>query len=446
MHLFHTRTLPFRILLGLTVLRASPTNEEGWNRGSAIDKQSALKMTRTRSQQGSERERTVGGTPPDPPTGVRQRGARDRSATRNNNDGEGAQRPEHSEPDPDTEIDRERAELIELVRVQRKQQEIEALRQELAGENPGIDVEIDGVSLPTRKRRRGSSDTQEHRETTFLRSLKMADCPLFHGKSQKELQNFNIGWKNIFRGRENVEPRLWTERINLVGQRLRGDAAIAWNRNKEVYTSWEQFIAWLRTTLADPAVRMAEALQTLYRFNQGENQKVRELMIEIERLEEDIPEMTEEVRKAWILLLAIKPEIRTSVLSEHKDITSREQVLASAARHEQALALEAATKTRPARHEARHETSASRTLHTFKTQERSSSSTSTPTGPRKIEEQTQLRASEKSMTPTIPSQRGLQCYKCRGMGHVSFNCPNNRVSYSQPASGVNATSLQASKK
>ena len=51
---------------------------------------------------------------------------------------------------------------------------------------------------------------------------------------------------------------------------------------------------------------------------------MRELLIKIERLEEDIPEITEEVRKAWILLLAIKPEIRTSVFSEHKDITSRE--------------------------------------------------------------------------------------------------------------------------
>ena len=69
---------------------------------------------------------------------------------------------------------------------------------------------------------------------------------------------------------------------------------------------------------------MAEALQTLYRFQQKENQKVRELIIEIERLEEDIPEMIEEVQKAWILLLTIKPEIRISVLSEYKEITSRD--------------------------------------------------------------------------------------------------------------------------
>ena len=51
---------------------------------------------------------------------------------------------------------------------------------------------------------------------------------------------------------------------------------------------------------------------------------MRELLIKIKRLKEDISEITKEVRKAWILLLVIKPEIRTSVLSEHKDITSRE--------------------------------------------------------------------------------------------------------------------------
>ena len=44
-------------------------------------------------------------------------------------------------------------------------------------------------------------------------------------------------------------------------------------------------------------------------------------MIEIECLEEDIPKMTEEVRKVQILLLTIEPKIYMSVLSEYKEIT-----------------------------------------------------------------------------------------------------------------------------
>ena len=44
-------------------------------------------------------------------------------------------------------------------------------------------------------------------------------------------------------------------------------------------------------------------------------------MIKIKRLEEDIPKIIEEVRKAWILLLTIKPKIRISILSEYKEIT-----------------------------------------------------------------------------------------------------------------------------
>ena len=119
------------------------------------------------------------------------------------------------------------------------------MQRELAGEDPGVDVEIEGVSLPVRKRRRNSSDVTESSERSFLRGLKMSETPSFHGKSQRELQTFNIGWKNIFRGRESASASVWTDRINIVGQRLRGDVAVAWNRNKEVYTSWEQFINFL---------------------------------------------------------------------------------------------------------------------------------------------------------------------------------------------------------
>jgi hypothetical protein len=331
----------------------------------------------------------------------------------------------------------EHAVLTRLVRARRKEQEVEAMRAELAGEVPEVPVEIDGVSLPVLKRKRVASDEEATRERDFLRSLKLADCPVFHGKSQRELQDFNIRWKNVFRGRLNVPPRFWTERINLVGQRLKGDAAVAWNRNDEVYTSWDQFLAFLRTTLADPAVRMAEALQALYRFEQGENQKVRELLIEIERLEEDIPPMSEEERKAWVLLLAVKPAIRTSVLSEHKEITSREQVLASAARHKQAAALETATQRK-----TRNETHAPRIPHAERTQGKTTTTPIVQSSGRRIEEQTSTRVVNKTpVGPALPIRpgSGIKCFKCQGYGHVQATCPNNRFGgASYPASGVNA--------
>ena len=392
-------------------------------------------MPQTRGQRGQNGdEDELPSRPPSPPRGTRSRGAR-ASAARRGGAGSTVGRRSPSVGEPQDDIAAQHAELQRQVRVQRQQREIEAMQRELAGEDPGVDVEIEGVSLPVRKRRRNSSDVTESSERSFLRGLKMSETPSFHGKSQRELQTFNIGWKNIFRGRESASVSVWTDRINIVGQRLRGDAAVAWNRNKEVYTSWEQFINFLRTTLADSAVRMAEALQTLYSFQQGEKQKVQELLIEIERLEEDISEMSEEVRKAWILLLAIKPEIRTSVLSEHKEITSREQVLASAARHEQAQSLEAATKSKA----PKHESNATRSALAPKTHERSST-TATQSGPRRVEEYTHTRVAERSTAPSLQqNSRGPQCYKCNGFGHMQGNCPNNRVtSNSHPASGANA--------
>ena len=82
--------------------------------------------------------------------------------------------------------------LIQRVRAQQRQQEKEALRRELADKEPEIDVKINSVSLPIQKRRQSSSDKISSRKRTFLRSLKMSETPVFNGKSQKELQNFNI--------------------------------------------------------------------------------------------------------------------------------------------------------------------------------------------------------------------------------------------------------------
>ena len=262
----------------------------------------------------------------------------------------------------------------------------------------------------------------------------MSECPTFHGKSQKELQTFNVGWKNIFRGREDASTEAWIDRINLAGQRLRGNAAMSWNRNKEVYTTWDQFVRFLRTTLADPAVRMAEALQTLYRKQQKEHQKVHELLAEIEALEEDIPEMTEEVRKAWILLLAVKPEIRTRILSEHKEVTSREQVLASAARHEQALALEATTKAR----DSRSTSGQSRVYFTSKSHE-SRNSNATQHNNRKPED---VVANSKEVRTTVEKEtgnKGPKCFKCHKFGHTSFQC-TKRGGSTQEASKTHSES------
>jgi hypothetical protein len=87
--------------------------------------------------------------------------------------------------------------------------------------------------------------------------------------------------------------------------------------------------------LADPATRKSDALLRLATKTQKDTQTVRDLLAQIENLEQDIPPMEEEERRAWILLNALRPALRAEVIREHKEITTREQVLASAQRHEE---------------------------------------------------------------------------------------------------------------
>jgi hypothetical protein len=80
----------------------------------------------------------------------------------------------------------------------------------------------------------------------------------------------------------------------------------------------------LRSTVADPANRMAIASLRLKELKQGDIQSVRDLVNYVEELEEDWPTLTPEEDKAWRLLNSLRPELRREVLRENKAITSRE--------------------------------------------------------------------------------------------------------------------------
>ena len=65
-------------------------------------------------------------------------------------------------------VNREHEEMLAKVRIKRKRREIEALRKELEGQDPDMDVEIDGVSLPQARRQRDD----RYSRTSFLTKLK----------------------------------------------------------------------------------------------------------------------------------------------------------------------------------------------------------------------------------------------------------------------------------
>lgn len=224
----------------------------------------------------------------------------------------------------------EKEALEEQIREKRLREELINLRLEAGGTTPTQYVEVSGTQLPNRKRAASSQEAP-----ASLKQLKLATPPTFDGKSIRGLQNYDVGWKAHFKAMPRVASDAYAGRIAHAATYLTGIAIQAWVREDKEYDTWEDYIKFLRSTVADPATRKSEALLSLAAKKQGPSQSVRDLLAEIEQLEEDIPKMSEDERKAWVLLNALSPALRAEVIRENKEITSREQVLASAQRHEE---------------------------------------------------------------------------------------------------------------
>ena len=70
---------------------------------------------------------------------------------------------------------------------------------------------------------------------------------------------------------------------------------------------------------------MAIASLKLKELRQGAL-SVRQLVTAIEELEDEVPILSEEEQKAWVLLNCLEPELRTTVLREERAVSTRTQI------------------------------------------------------------------------------------------------------------------------
>src|SRR5204863_2100964 len=125
-----------------------------------------------------------------------------------------------------------------------------------------------------------------------------------------------------------------SHKIRVAATYLTGNPRMAWSRKRPDQSSmtWDKFIVYLKSLIADPANALANASKRLKDIRLAKGQKVRNFRKQIEQLERDVPEQTKEVREAWTFLNSLSPELRREVLREQNTITSRDQVSASAQR------------------------------------------------------------------------------------------------------------------
>ena len=309
----------------------------------------------------------------------------------------------------DTELEARLEEARQRVRRLRKKQELESLTREAAGEQPTVYVPIEGTSLPARHKR-GVSDSAE---ASLAKHIKLSDAPLFHGKSIKELQRFNTGWMIIFCGEGEIPEDTWQTRIDLAGKNTREIAADAWAKAPPLHR-WQDFIDFLQQIVVDPEVRMVEAIVSLNNIAQKEGQSARKLKAEIESLKEAIPsDMPQQVREAWTLLLKLRPALRRQVMSDHKTITSREQVLASASKHEGLAESERKAESQATR------SNRSGPASTTSVRTESHEKRTVTLFPRKDRE-TPDKSARKTATPAEDPDA---CWLCKKKGHTKKDCP-----------------------
>ena len=175
------------------------------------------------------------------------------------------------------------------------------------------------------------------------------------------------------------------DRIELAATHLRGNALSIWVSKEAKPETWDVFLTWAKSLVADPANRMADASLRLKNLVQRENQSVRDIATTVEELEEDLLALSPGEERAWRMLNALRPEIRREVLRENRTITSREQVIVAAQRQEELLKLE-----------------------------------QMQISPRSKGQADRLRDTREMRSESRAERR---CYKCRQLGHIARDCP-----------------------
>ena len=108
-------------------------------------------------------------------------------------------------------------------------------------------------------------------------------------------------------------------RIAIASASLDGYAAYKWSQKPEpekaLLLTWEGYMQWCRTLVADPVNTLADSTLRIKECQQRADQSARDVQRYIESHEAHIPrDMPMEQRRAYQLLNSLRPATRTHIL------------------------------------------------------------------------------------------------------------------------------------
>jgi hypothetical protein len=248
---------------------------------------------------------------------------------------------------PEAELNRCIARAQEELRLQRKRSYLAAIER---GEQPtinpfGLDepttnTEPELESPPRRRRGEGGARIQ----LTLLK---------YNGGSYAELQNFLFELENRF-ARYDEDFRTDNEKVAYAVSSLTGPQKTRWRTYVNIHhphdivnITWDEMSKWLTDGLADSATCSLEAVSKLHRLHQKDDQSFNQFLDIYEAIEAEMSYDLPAMYRVCSLLDALKPSLRTQVVS--MGIPAGRQELLSAARRAESLLRSGQSQGQPSR-------------------------------------------------------------------------------------------------
>lgn len=328
------------------------------------------------------------------------------------------------------ELEKRREALHLQLRLINLRQEVDDIEAQVAGTQPPSPTVTTHTPLPIRKRHLSNSPSRDREAVQkVMRTIKQ---PKFSSKSMQQLHEFDGTWQTVFESIEYDITPDWPQRVRTAAVHLEYRARDMWRRDRKANIpppeTWESFILWCKDTIEDADVRKGHALEKLASLKQTASLSTRDLVHEMELLEEEIGILSEDERKGWQLFHALTSPLRDAVRRDLERITSRAQVLASATRLETTVSKDAP---------------AGRTRYSREPRERERESSENTKGrgkpfaqrfPPRFTREPHARTERGSPSPAKrqrhgdSSKSGGECFNCGEKGHWKDTCPKTRPS------------------